>query len=74
MNLRFFECLCPSNEKILKKCIDLKKYGQIHDYYTSNGFIKVVISEDEAPIKITHTRMLEDLFKDFFMAETLYPV
>ena len=73
MNLRFYECLCPTNEKILKNSAELKKYGLINDYYIRNGFIKIVISENDSPIKICHLDQLKELFKDFFLAEELYP-
>ena len=72
MNLRFFECLCPSNENILSHCYDLKKYGLIHEYYIRNGFIKIVKTEEDQPTKIHHISQLKELFKDFYMAEDLY--
>ena len=72
MNLRFYECLCPANEEILRNCIDLKKYGIIYHYYTRNGFVKIVINENDMPIKIGHPNELKELFKDFFLAEQLY--
>ena len=71
MNLRFYESLCSSNEKVLKMCSDLKKYGIIYDHFVSNGFVKIITSADDNPLKIKNPKMLHDLFQDFYKYEEL---
>ena len=72
MNLRFYESLCLANEKILKKCNELKKYGIIQDLFISNGFVKIIRNDNNNPFKINHPDMLNELFPDFFSYERVY--
>ena len=69
MNLRFFECLCSSNERILKECSEVKHYGIINKFFISNGFMKVITNEHDNPIKMKNSNMLHELFKDFYRYE-----
>ena len=48
MNIRFFENLSNSNEKILKECQNLYNQQLIHSYIIRNGFLKIKIKEDDA--------------------------
>ena len=66
MNLRFYENLCESNERVNNWCRELKKYGSLHDYYTRNGFIKIIINEGDFPIKIRHPDELFHKFQEYF--------
>ena len=66
MNLRFYKHLCPANESIHNDCRDLKKYDHIHDYYTRNGYIKIVRNQGDRPIKIRHPNDLYDMFGEYF--------
>ena len=73
MNLRLYESLCDANEKVLVECNSLKRYGMIHDFYIRNGFIKIIIKEGDSAKKIKHPQLLKDIFKDFYMAQSLIP-
>ena len=66
MNLRFYENLCESNERVNNWCRELKKYGFLHDYYVRNGFIKIIINEGDFPIKIHHPDELFHKFQEYF--------
>ena len=67
MNVRFFESLCKQNESVLKECNKLKAKEVIHDFYTSNGFLKIVKKEnDKKTLKIHHPDDLYAEFKDFY--------
>ena len=72
MNLRFYESLCTANEKILKKCNELKRYGIIHDFFIVNGFIKIKKLETDNPLKIEHPDTLNELFEEYFIYDNLY--
>lgn len=66
MNLRFYEHLCQANEIIHNECRDLKKYEHIYDFYTRNGYIKIVRNQGDRPIKIRHPNNLYDMFGEYF--------
>ena len=66
MNLRIFESLCDSNEKVYKDCFDLKKHGIIKDYFLRNGFVKIVFIESNRVVKIKHPDDLYHYFKDYY--------
>ena len=66
MNLRFYENLCDSNERVFNWCRELKKYGLLNDYFVRNGFIKIVIDEGDKPMKIHHPDDLFHKFQDYF--------
>ena len=72
MNLRIYESLCDSNEQIYKKCFNLKKYGLIKDYYIRNGFVKLVLADNNRIIKIKHPDDLYHYFSDYYDSENLY--
>ena len=71
MNLRFHENLCQSNEKVYNWCSELKRYNIIHDFFTRNGFVKIIIDKGDRPIKIRHPDELYDKF-DYFDYYKLY--
>ena len=71
MNLRFYESLCPKNEKVASECRRLKRYGLIKNYYIRNGFIKIVTEDAEKPIKIHHPDYLYEKFSDFYGYENV---
>ena len=66
MNIRFFENLSNSNEKILKECQNLFNQQWIHSYIIRNGFLKIRIKEDDNPIKIIHQDVLDNLFPEYY--------
>ena len=66
MNLRFYENLCESNERVFNWCRELQKYDMIDEYYTRNGFIKIIINKGDKPIKIIHPDDLFHLFQEYF--------
>ena len=66
MNIRFFENLSNSNEKILKECQNLYNQQWIHSYIIRNGFLKIKIKEDETPLKIIHQDVLDNLFPEYY--------
>ena len=70
LNVRFFESLCKQNELVLKECNDLKQKNIIHDFYTSNGFIKIVKkADDKKSLKIHHPDDIYTEFSDHFETE-----
>ena len=72
MNLRIYESLCDSNEKVYKDCFNLKKYGIIKDYFLRNGFVKIVFADGNRVVKIKHPEDLYHFFKDYYDCEDLY--
>ena len=66
MNLRFYENLCESNERVFNWCRELQKYDMIDEFYTRNGFIKIIINKGDRPIKIIHPDDLFHLFQEYF--------
>ena len=64
LNLRFFESVCAKNEESLRICRWLKGENKIHDYYTRNGYVKVVGVEHGRPWKIAHPDILRKKFED----------
>ena len=42
MTMRFYESLCTTNEEVIKECFNLKKYGEIHEYYIRNDFVRII--------------------------------
>ena len=72
MNLRFYEHLCEANETVIRWCRDLKNYDIIYDYFTRNGFVKVVVDKGDRPIKINHPDILCDKFSNYFDHLDLY--
>ena len=53
-NLSFREDLCDSNQAILTECERLKADGLIHKVFTHKGFVKVVKTNKDHAVKITH--------------------
>ena len=66
MNLRFYENLCPSNEKVVKLCTKLKAEKLIFDYKTAHGFVSIKAKDGDTFKKIKHTEDLYDLFYEYF--------
>ena len=66
MNLRLYEHLTDSNELVLKECIKLAKYEIIESYFIRNGFVKIIVNPGDRPLKIHHSGILYDKFKDFY--------
>ena len=66
MNLRFYENLCESNERVLRWCRELKNYDIIYDYFIRNGYVKIVKCQGNRPIKIKHPDDLYDKFYNYF--------
>ena len=71
-NLRFYENLNRENECVLKECIQLQHYGLIDKYFIRNGFLKIIIHNNDRPIKIKHPDDLFFLFNDFYKYGELY--
>ena len=72
MNLGIFERLCDSNKTVYKECQNLKKYGQIEDFYLRNGFVKIIKNGDRRPVKIKHPEDLEYYFSCYYDHQNLY--
>ena len=62
MNLRFYENLCEQNEIVRKYCYKLKRDGHIQDYFSRNGFIKIIVEDGDRPFKIRHPELLIEKF------------
>ena len=62
LNVRFFEHLCDANEEVRKSCKILKEHNYIHNYYSRNGFFKIVVKEGDSPLKIKHIEILREKF------------
>ena len=71
MNLRFYESLCDANQKVVRECFKLKKYGQINDYYMRNGFVKVINKVGDRPLKIYYPDILYNHFINFYDHENV---
>ena len=70
--LGFEQHLCASNDRVLRECKKLSYYGQIQDFFTWNGFIKIVRNNFTKPLKINHIDELYDLFDEFYQYDNLY--
>ena len=62
MNIRFYESLAQLNQESLKLCTWLFNAGKIHDYFLRNGFSKIIIAENDKPVKVPHPQFLRDKF------------
>ncbi len=62
MNLRIFENLSPRNNECLRIAKWLQNENLISSYFLRNGFVKVIFSEGENPIKIRHPTELRKKF------------
>ena len=71
MNLRFYESLCSSNQTVLRMCTELKNKNIIKEYFISNGFVKIIRSVQDHPIKINNPNMLRVLFAGHYNSEDL---
>ena len=58
MNIRFFDSLAQLNQESLRLCNWLKENGLIHDHFLRNGFCKIVVAENDTPIKVPHPALL----------------
>ena len=72
MNLRIYESLCETNKTVYNECHNLKKYGQIADFYLRNRFMKIIKNGDRRPVKIKHPENLEYYFPDYYAHQNLY--
>ena len=63
IDLTMSESLCSKNAESLKICKWLKQQGKIHNYFSRNGFAKVVQHAGNRPVKIAHPGMLRDRFE-----------
>ena len=61
-NITFSESICAKNTASFKICKWLKDQGSIHDYFSRNGFPKVVLNPGSRPVKIAHPEMLRQKF------------
>ena len=68
LNLRFFDSICAKNEESLRICKWLKRQNMIYDFYTRNGFVKVVGAEHSRPWKVTNPDILRKMFVDIPIA------
>ena len=62
MNLRFYESLASLNQEALKISEYLEKEGIIEKFYLRNGFVKVVVSENDNPVRVNHPDLLREMF------------
>ena len=72
LNLRFYESLCKTNEKILKLCKQLYDSEFLEEYYVINGSIRIKTFDYYRHIKIKHPEQLYEKFKDYFDYDDLY--
>ena len=64
LNVRFYEHLCEANESVRKICKKLKDKKYIHEHYSRNGYVKIIIKEGDPPFKIKHIDFLREKFED----------
>ena len=64
MNLRFFENLSSKNAECLRIAKWLMDEELISKYFLRNGFVKIIIEDDEDPIRIRHPDILRKKFVD----------
>ena len=62
LNITLSESICAKNTESFKICKWLKDQGSIHDYFSRNGFPKVVLERGSRPVKIAHPEMLRQRF------------
>ena len=62
MNLRFYESLASLNQEALKISEKLEKDGLINKFYLRNGFVKIVVNENDNPLRIDHPQVLREMF------------
>ena len=62
MNIRFYESLAQLNQESLKLCTWLFNAGKIHDHFMRNGYCKIIIAENDKPVKVPHPQFLRDKF------------
>ncbi len=62
LNLQISESICAKNMEVLKMCKWLSDEGLINNYYTRNGFVKVVVEDGDDPVKIVHPEVLRKKF------------
>ena len=62
MNLRIFESLANLNQEALRICTWLKDNNLIDRHYLRNGYSKIVCSEGDNPVKVTHPSYLRAKF------------
>ena len=68
MNLRFYESLAALNQEAVRICEHLQESGQIHKYFLRNGFVKIVINEQDSPLRVNHPDVL---WSKFVVPDTL---
>ena len=61
--LRFYSCISPKNEVVLRNCKSLKEDGSIYDYFIRNGYVLIVENEGDKPFKILSPSRLENKFE-----------
>ena len=64
LNITLSESICAKNTESFKICKWLKDQGSIHDYFSRNGFPKVVLERGSRPVKIAHPEMLRQRFEN----------
>ena len=62
MDLRFFESLAPLNQEALRISKNLYDQGVIHNYYTRNGYVKIVENEHDDPVRMSHPSIIRSKF------------
>ena len=72
--LGFEQHLCAANERVRRECKKLCHYGLIQDYFSWNGFIKIVQNNNTRALKINHIDELFKRFDDFYQYENLYKI
>ena len=66
-NVRFHEHLCHTNQYIFKECVKLQKLNLIHDFFTWNGYLNVVIHDGDKSKKINHFQELKKMIPHYYI-------
>ena len=62
MNLRFYESLATLNQEALKISEYLEREGLIEKFYLRNGFVKIIVAQNDNPIRVDHPDLLREMF------------
>ena len=65
MNIRIFENLATKNAESVRIAKWMQDNGIIHNYFIRNGYVKIIIDEDDEPIRIKHPDIIRRKFSEF---------
>lgn len=62
MDIRFFESLAHLNLESVRLCNYLLENQQIHSFFLRNGFPKIVVKENDVPLRMVHPDLIRAKF------------